>query len=287
MVKKTLTLMINSTFYDMVAEYSCFINEVLPKLQEECLKHDIEINYRDVAFSVPRKEADKGIVLQDFRFIDYDRTFFICFRAQKLGWRPNHMNIDGLTIDEYPELVGYIGNVSITELAIMHALVPFDRYVDGVKCDLQPVKHSLFYFRNHGYENDLDDSIKPYYLNKTNGELKSIQDIEVAKSKDLINEIKHSFDDNPDNHARILIRNYDAVWDKNLDGFEMFMDYVGKYSEIAENPLDDFVDIHREYLCTDEKGALSQLSHEGRPLGEVMYEDILNELKVEFPENFK
>ena len=125
------------------------------------------------------------------------------------------------------------------------------------------------------------------YLNKTNGELKSIQDIEVAKSKDLINETKHAFDDNPDNHARILIRNYDAVWDKNLDGFEMFMDYVGKYSEIAENPLDDFVDIHREYLCTDEKGALSQLSHEGRPLGEVMYEDILNELKVEFPENFK
>lgn len=287
MVAKTVTLMINSTFYDMMAEYRCFIEEVYPRLKEECQKYDIEINYCDVAFSVPRNEADKGILLQDFRFIDMDRTFFICFRGQKLGWRPKHTNINGFTIDEYPELVGYIGNVSITELVIMHALTPFDRYVDGEKCDMKPAKHSLFYFRKSDYEKDLSGEVKHFYVNKSNGELKEILDLEVAKAKDLIFEIKHDLDKNSENSSRIIIRNYDATWDENLNTFQMFLDYVGEYSKIVKRPLDEFIEIHEEYLCRNADGALSELAFGGRPLGDVIYEDILNELKIEFPDNFK
>ena len=285
MVSNRVTLMINSTFYDMMAEYNCFINEVFPKLRDECLKHDIELVYRDVAFSVPKKDSDDGIILQDFRFIDMDRTFFICFRAQRLGWRPTHLNINEMTIDEYPELVGYIGNMSITELAIMHALVPFERYVDGVKCDLKPAKHSLFYFRKHDFLDDLNEDEKLFYVNKSNGELKSTQDLEVAKCKDLICETKHAFDKDPNNQCRMIIRNYDAGFDREMNNFQMFLDYLGKYSSLAGRNLDEFVEIHERYFCKD-KGALADLTFEGRPLGEVMYEDILNELKLEFPQNF-
>lgn len=285
MVSNRVTLMINSTFYDMMAEYNCFINEVFPKLRDECLKHDIELVYREVAFSVPKEDSDNGIILQDFRFIDMDRTFFICFRAQRLGWRPTHLNINEMTIDEYPELVGYIGNVSITELAIMHALVPFERYVDGVKCDLKPAKHSLFYFRKHDFLDDLNEDEKSFYINKTNGELKEVQDIEVAKAKDLIFEIKHNFDKDSGNESNIAIRNYDAGFDREMNNFQMFLDYLGKYSSLAGRNLDEFVEIHERYFCKD-NGALADLTFEGRPLGEVMYEDILNELKLEFPQNF-
>ena len=285
MVSNRVTLMINSTFYDMMAEYNCFINEVFPKLRDECLKHDIELVYRDVAFSVPKEDSDDGIILQDFRFIDMDRTFFICFRAQRLGWRPTHLNINEMTIDEYPELVGYIGNMSITELAIMHALVPFERYVDGVKCDLKPAKHSLFYFRKHDFLDDLNEDEKLFYVNKSNGELKSTQDLEVAKCKDLICETKHAFDKDPNNQCRMIIRNYDTGFDREMNNFQMFLDYLGKYSSLAGRNLDEFVEIHERYFCKD-KGALADLTFEGRPLGEVMYEDILNELKLEFPQNF-
>jgi hypothetical protein len=285
MVSNRVTLMINSTFYDMMAEYNCFINEVFPKLRDECLKHDIELVYREVAFSVPKEDSDDGIILQDFRFIDMDRTFFICFRAQRLGWRPTHLNINEMTIDEYPELVGYIGNMSITELAIMHALVPFERYVDGVKCDLKPAKHSLFYFRKHDFLDDLNEDEKSFYINKTNGELKEVQDIEVAKCKDLICETKHAFDKDPNNQCRMIIRNYDVGFHREMNNFQMFLDYLGKYSSLAGRNLDEFVEIHERYFCKD-KGALADLTFEGRPLGEVMYEDILNELKLEFPQNF-
>lgn len=287
MVKQKVALMINSTFYDMLAEYDCFINEVFPRLKQFCLKHDIEISYRDVAFSAQKVPADENILLQDFRCIDEDRTFFICFRAQKLGWRPDYTNIDGITIDEYPEIIRFIGNVSITELAIMHALAPFERHLNGQTINMQPVKHSLFYFRNPDYVDDLNKTQRDFYTNKTNGEFKESQDLEIAKAKDLIHYVKRQFDKSSKYDARILIRHYDAEWDENIDSSDVFHDYLDKYSEIAGKPLDHFLQIHNQYLCEDHKGCLTNLTCEKRPFGDVMFDDIVNELKLEFPQNFE
>ena len=287
MAKQHVKFMINSTFYDMIAEYDCFINEVFPRLREVCSEYDIEVDFRDVAFSAQTVPADDNILLQDFRCIDEDRTFFICFRAQKLGWRPDYTNINGITVDEYPEIISFIGNVSITELAIMHALTPFERHLNGENVDLKPVKHSLFYFRNPDYLNDLSEAQKDFYANKSNGDLKSVQDLEIARAKDLIYYIKSQFEKDEENNARILIRYYDAEWDSNLDTWDVFNDYFDKYSEIAGRALDDFLEIHNRYLCPDHVGCISRLTHEGRPFGEVMFEDIMAELKLEFPDNFE
>lgn len=287
MVKKKVTFMINSTFYDMVAEYDCFVNEVFPRVKEACLDHDIEVGFRDVAFSAKTLPADDNILLQDFRCIDEDRTFFICFRAQKLGWRPDYHNINKITVNEYPEIISFIGNVSITELAIMHALVPFERIVDGKSVKMQPAKHSLFYFRNSDYLKDLNENQIGFYANKSNGELKETQDLEIARAKDLIYYIRSQFEKNPENNARILIRHYDAEWDKDLDTYDVFMDYTEKYSEISGRQLDDFLEIHKEYLCPDSVGCISNLTCEGRPFSDVMFDDIMKELKIEYPENFE
>lgn len=287
MVKREIKLMINSTFYDMVAEYDCFINDVYPRLKEFCAQKDIEVSFRDVAFSAKEVPADENILLQDFRCIDEDRTFFICFRAQKLGWRPDYTNINGITVLEYPEIISFIGNISITELAIMHALVPFKRCIDGEDIDLPPVKHSLFYFRQPDYLDDLNEVQLGFYANKSNGEYKETQDLEVAKAKDLIYYIKGQFEKDGGCDSRIVIRDYDARWDKNLDTLEVFDDYTQKYSKIAGRSLDHFSQIHNEYLCEDRRGCLSDLTCEGRPFADVMFDDIVGELKLEFPENFE
>ena len=278
--------MINSTFYDMMAEYDCFINDVFPRLREICLEHDIELGYRDVAFSAQTVPADDNILLQDFRCIDEDRTFFICFRAQKLGWRPDYTNINGITVDEYPEIISFIGNVSITELAIMHALVPFQRHVNGETIELKPTRHSLFYFRNPDYLKDLNDVQLGFYANKSNGELKESQDLEIARAKDLIYYIKRQFE-KEDEGSRMIIRHYDAEWDRDIDSNDVFLDYMHRYSEISGRSLDEFLEIHSQFSCPDTMGSLSNLTFDGRPFAEVMLEDILNELKIEFPENFE
>ncbi len=285
-MKQHVSLMINSTFYDMLAEYRYFIHEIFPQLKEICLKHDIVLEYRDVAFSVPKEEVDKGIILQDLRFIDLDRTFFICFRAQKLGWKPTPEDIDGLTLDEYPELVDYIGNVSITELAIMHALKPFDKCIDGVLTKIPPVNHSLFYFRNNSYLDGLNENQKSGYVNVAPLLDKEVQDIEIAKSKDLICVVKREFDKIKEDGPRITINYYDAKWDENEKLHDVMCDYMDEYSKMSGKSLDDFVEIHEQYLEGSQR-CLTDFTCNGKSLKEVMIDDILNELKLEFPENFK
>lgn len=287
MDEKNVTLMINSTFYDMLGEYNYFLGEVFPELKKICKDHNISIGYRDVAFSVPEDSIDGGIVLQDLRCIDSDRTFFICFRGQKLGWRPTHENIDWFTVDEYPEIINFIGSVSITELAIMHALVPFDRCVDGKLTSLSPVKHSLFYFRNPSYLDNLSEDQLAFYANKSNGELKETQDLEIAKAKDLIHETKHEFEKNNIEGPSIQIRYYDGIWDGEADVVDVLNEYSDAFSKIKDEPLDYFLRIHRHHICEDTRGCLTDFRCEGKTLKEVMIEDIMGELKREFPENFE
>lgn len=286
MDKKNVTLMINSTFYDMLSEYNYFLKEVYPELKEICLNHDINLEYSDVAYSVEEKDFNKEIILQDLRYIDLDRTIFICFRGQKLGWKPTPEDIDGLTLDEYPELTEYIGRVSITELAIMHALVPFDKYINGQLFPLHPVKYSLFYFRNNDYLDELNDTQKLFYANTSEGNDKEVKDMEIAKAKDLICVTKREFDKNKGKGPQITIRYYDGTWDKDLDLHDQLIAYSQEYAKLKNEDLEYFIKIHEQNICEDTLGFLTDLKSENKPLKEAMIEDILNALKSEFPENF-
>lgn len=283
---KHVSLRINSTFYDMFAEYLLFIREVFPEVKEICLKHNIMLTYEDVAFSVPEEAFSRRIILQDLRCIDADRTIFICFRGQKVGWRPCPEDIDGLTLDEYPELVDFIGNVSITELAIMHALKPFDKCIEGKITSLNPVKRALFYFRNPGYLGDIDNSQLIHYINKSNGMDKEVLDMEIAKAKDLIYETKTEFDSIDDFDYQIKIRQYDAKWDSSLNTEKLLLEYTDEYEKMHGGSLDYFIGIHKEYLPDEKQGGLGDFTYENKPLKEIMVNDIIDALKKEFPENF-
>lgn len=279
-------LRINSTFYDFFGEYLMFVREVFPELKQYCLKQGIDLVYDDVAFSVPEDKFNRQIILQDLRCLDTDRTIFICFRGQRFGWRPSPDDINHLTLDEYPELVDYIGNLSITELAIMHALKPFDKCIDGKITELAPVKHALFYFRKPGYLEEINNSQKIHYINKSNGMDKSVLDMEIAKAKDLIYEIKKEFDDNEDFNHYVEITEYDAKWDENLNLEMLMLEYTNEMEKIKQSSLDYFVNIHREYLCDEKQGGLGNFTHGDESLKEVMRNDIIKALKIEFPENF-
>lgn len=287
MAKKQVSLMINSTFYDMFGEYLVFIKEVYPYLKEFCKNHGIDLIYRDVAFSVPEEAFSREIILQDLRCIDEDRTFFICFRGQRVGWKPSPDEIDGITLNEYPELVDYIGCISITELAVLHALRPFDKCVGGKLTHLNPAKHALFYFRNPQFLNNLDECERVPYINKSNGMDKEVLDLEIAKAKDLIFDIKEEFDDDVDCEYCINIRQYDATFDENLDIEDLMFEYIEEYENLKGQSLDYFKEVHSKYLLKGSDGGLCDFKYGGKPLRDVMIEDIINALKMEFPENFE
>ena len=285
MATQHVTLMITSTFYDMFGEYYYFLKEVFPYLKEYCAEHDIILYYRDVAFSLLNDYTDKSIILDDFRSIDFDRTFFICFRGHKLGWKPDYKNVNGLTIDEYPELVKFVGNVSITELSIMHALIPFDKFEDNEFQDLKPVKHSMFYFRDSAFLDELSETQKMFYTNMGDDDNKKVHDMEIAKAKDLVHEVKREHD--KQGKSDIKIRYYEGSWNRALDGHEIFLKYAEEYSRITGMNLACFIKTHEKNMCYDYNGCLDNFEYEGEPLKEIIISDIIDGLKAEFPENFK
>lgn len=284
MATQHVTLMITSTFYDMFSEYYYFITEIFPYLRQYCEKHDIILYYRDVAFSLLNDYSDRSIILDDFRSIDFDRTFFICFRGHKLGWKPNYKNVNELTIDEYPEIVKFVGNVSITELSIMHALLPFDKYENDELEQLSPVKHALFYFRDGAFIEGLSETQKMFYTNMGYYDNKSVNDMEIAKAKDLIHEVKRDYDKK--DMSDIRIRYYRGTWNDDLDGHEMFLKYADEYSRLTNMNLDMFIKTHEINMCYDYNGSLDDLEYEGEPLKEIIIKDIIESLKEEFPQNF-
>ncbi len=287
MEKKHVLLSINSTFYDMMGEYLLFIREVFPQLKKICQEHNIELEYTDVAFSVHDEVYTRDLIFRDFQYIDADRTFFICFRGQKLGWRPTANDVTKLTLNEYPELVKHVNGISLTELVIMHALRPFDKYVNGEKHFVETVKHSLFYFRNADYVEDLDEKQKACYLNRSDIKDKEVQDFEIAKAKDLIYDFKREFVKIPKKAPRVLISHYDAKWNNDLDPHEMLEEYIEEYVRLNGSLDEDFLEVHKRFICKYAKGCVDEFTYESRPLKDVMIEDILGELKLEFPQNFE
>lgn len=286
MEKQHVLLSINSTFYDMIGEYCLFIKEVFPELKEICQKHNIELEYKDVAFSVHDDIYTRDLIFRDFQYVDEDRTFFICFRGQKLGWRPTANDVTKLTLDEYPELVKHVNGISLTELVVMHALRPFDKYIEGEKNFVPTVKHSLFYFRNADYTEDLNDKQRKCYLNRSDIKDKEVQDFEIARAKDLIYDFKREFVKIPQDAPRVLISHYDVKWNNDLNLHQMLEEYVEEYIKLNGALDEDFLELHKKFICEYSKGCVDEFTYEGRPLKDVMIEDILGELKREFPQNF-
>lgn len=277
-----ITIMVNGTIYDMFGEFYYFISEVFPDLKEFCQDYGIELEFKDVSFSLYEKKVDTPhTILEYLNLIDDDRTFYICFRGQRLGWIPDLNVVDRYTLNVFPELVSYLGTTSINELSILHALVPFDKFIDGEKVDLHPVKHSLFYFRNSNYLCSIDPSERPFYLDET----KTIASLKVAKAKDIVYAIKEDFDSN-ENGPNMIIRQYDGQFDKNLKLFDIIEEYVKIYSEFSGLPYDELIDLFKPLSFREIEGCVTNFEYDGRPLKEVIIEDFKNEIKLEFPEKF-
>ena len=287
MCKNHITIMIISTIPDMFGEHYYFINEVLPELKEICNRHDIDLEYKDLFFSMTEEEFNTCRSLKRyFHSIDSDRTFYICFRGQKLGCVPTPADIDKMTLDEYPELVDYIGDTSFTELTVMHALHPFEKFEHGDIQSLPPVKHSLFYFRNDNYTDELSDSQKEIYTCGHCDE-EFVHDLKLAMAKDLVFYDKCEFDKLKDNVSNINIRRYDGIWDDDIVLNDVLDKYIEKYVDITSISVGDLPDYYDKVPVLNSKGCFFDFKCEGVSLKDIIIEDFVNELKLEFPQKFE
>ena len=287
MSKNHITIRIISTIPDMVAEHYYFIKHVFPDLKEICLDHDIVLDYVDLFYSMTEKEFNScRSVIRYFESIDSDRTFYVCFRGQKLGCVPTHEDIDRLTLQKYPELVSYIGNMSFMELTVMHAIHPFEKCENGEIQRLPPVKHSLFYFRDEHYLDMLSESQQEIYTCKPECDDEFVQDLKLAMAKDLIFQNKQELDGVKDSISHINVRKYEGIWYENGDLMDIIEGYSQEYAKLKNQTLDDLPDYYKKFSFNNSKGNFVDFICENKSLKEVMIEDFLSELKLEFPEKF-
>lgn len=281
MCDKNITIMIISTIPDMIAEHCYFIKNVFPELKEICKDYDVNLEYVDMIFSMSENElAQCRSVRKYFESIDLNRTFFICFRGQKLGCAPTYRDIDKLTLDKYPELVDYIGDISFTELMIMHALQPFKKNGEFGYEQLPPVKHSMFYFRNDQFLDGLDESQKDIYISNGIDEDDFVRDLKLAMAKDLIISNKQEFNDNYDN-SHINIRKYDGIWDEELNLEDLLRQYTLEYADINDLSFDELMKLVSEITPDNTQGSFIDFKCENGDLKDVIIEDFLKELKLE------
>lgn len=285
MAKQQITIMIISTIPDMFAEHYYFIKQVLPDLKEICRNHDIELDYLDLFYSITEEEFNTcRSIRRYFTSIDADRTFYICFRGQKLGCVPTHEDIDKDTIQKYPELVDYIGDMSFTELTVMHAIHPFEKFEDGQIEKLPPVKHSLFYFRDDKYLDELSCTQREIYTCSPGDEF--VQNLKLAMAKDLVVHNKREFDNLENDTANINVRKYAGIWDDNVNFIDFIEGYTEEYADLKDLSVDELADYYTKLSFTNSHGGFVDFECEGKSLKDMMIEDFINELKLEFPENF-
>lgn len=287
MSHNNITIMIVSTIPDMFAEHYYFIKHVFPQLKDICSNHGINLEYIDLFFSMSENEVNHcRSVRKYFESIDLDRTFFICFRGQKLGCAPTPDDIDKITLEEYPELVDYIGDISFTELIVLHALHPFEKCSDG-RCEfLSPVKHSLFYFRNDDFLDNLSCSQREVYTCDGGCEDEFVRDLKLAMAKDLIFNDKREFDNKKDMMSRINIRKYAGLWDNSQDLREVLVNYTREYASLKGLAPDELLNLSYKVDINNSAGSFIDFECENSPLKDVMVEDFVSELKLEFPDVF-
>lgn len=281
-------IMIKGSVNDMFGEFSYFLTEIFPELYRLCKNHNIELDYADSFYSISDYDKENNrLVLANLNSVDVDRTFFISFRGQRLGWVPSENDVDKLTLETYPELVKYIGTISISELLMLHALKPFDKYESGKLIRQPPVKHALFYFRNPNYLENLNDYQKLFYTNSIMGDNAEVPDMNIAKAKDLTYEIKEEFDSQKDHPSNIIIRHYDGIWDDKLSRYDIVRKYSKKYAEINGKSSDKLMEEFGYLFDEGAIGCFKDFKCENRSLKEIIIEDFMESIKMEFPQNFE
>jgi hypothetical protein len=105
-------------------------------------------------------------------------------------------------------------------------------------------------------------------------------------AKDLVFNDKREFEKLKDTAARINITKYDGVWDDELDLYDVLKGYTEEYAKLNGESLDELLKFFKVYADEKTKGCFSDFSVDGKPLKDMILNDFIHELELEFPENF-
>jgi len=197
-------IFISSTFNDMHAERDYLVKRVFPQLSAWCEERRLRLMDIDLRWGVSEADAtqNKRVVQVCLDRIDECRPFFLCFLGQRRGWVPTDGDVNDETRRRFPKLDektdernSYLGNNSVTEMEILHALIDpmhngtfFDK--TGKAKDGSKVEHAFFFLREPDYlkhlpHSDLHPDLEDIYTNKADPDPKTA-DKELNRWREVI-----------------------------------------------------------------------------------------------------
>ena len=307
----TVRIFISSTFEDMHAERDYLVKQVFPELREWCEQRKLNLVDIDLRWGVKEEDTQNNNVVEVcLNRIDDARPFFLCFLGQRRGWVPQARDISSSTllVDAFPDLISSIGNSSVTEMEILHALIhPFhgSRLHKEQKPEYyEPVKYAFFYLRDPSYleelPNDFPDTKKIY----TNEGLSS------QEERDLANQQldKWRMEQVPAlcQQRELPLRHYKANWNLTARSPELLLPLecsstipanqkqwqkrwidagVVANDSIVEDPIQ--IEKAKEYNQKRTSGRLTNFELNGNALKSIILQDLKNAIEERFPDHHK
>lgn len=154
---KDVYIFISSTFNDMHAERDYLVKKVFPKISEWCMERKLRLIDIDLRWGITSDESNSlnnRVVEICLDNINKCRPFFICLLGQRRGWVPTKDDIAKTTFEKIPEINNYVGNYSVTEMEIIHALInPLAMRDESTNTVKKPekVRNAFFLFRDFSY----------------------------------------------------------------------------------------------------------------------------------------
>ena len=212
---KTVYVFVSSTFNDMHAERDLLVKRVFPELRLWCARRKLQLRDIDLRWGVSAADAqeNKRVVEVCLRNIDKCRPFFLCFMGQRRGWVPMAEDINPETLEAFPELRSHIGQASVTEMEVIHALL------QPMIPSAAPVRHARFYFRDDAYTKSLHSEAHKNLFMPGRGLLRA-SDKGVHAFKKRI-------------HRQFPVVDYTARWNPDLPSSELT-------GELSKGRLENF-----------------------------------------------
>ena len=209
---------ISSTFSDMHAERDYLVKRVFPEVRAWCERRRLQLIDIDLRWGVPENDAvfGKNVVHACLKRIDECRPFFLCFLGQRRGWVPTPGDLPASKFRAYPEVSRYLGNASITELEITHAVLqPFAVTDTTDSSRVEASDRAFFYLREPSY---LDE------LSRHNATLRRVYTNEAyPESRDRDDDALQQWRDHRIPSCGRPLRRYDAAFDVRLSTPELAM----------------------------------------------------------------
>ena len=300
-------IFISSTFNDMHAERDFLVKRVFPELSEWCERKKLHMVDIDLRWGVTEADAtqNKNVVEVCLKKIDECRPFFICFLGQRRGWVPKVGEISSNTFRSFPELRTGVGEASITEMEILHALI-FPLHGHAPRDPDKPleyyehVEHAFFYLRDPSYLKSLPLSPPLIRQTYTNALIENL--CERKKADVLLQDWRENVI--PDTGRPM--RQYRAEWDPNgltrelqiplqcpsedpanikrwRNDWQRHAQVSVVGLDVAENGSEG--EKARQFNESLSRGRLSGFTCKGEKLDKVILEDLKQAIEVRFPDH--